>query len=55
MSILEAVEMLIASGFQPRQTVYLIFGHDEEVLGTRGAQQVVKLFKERGVKLRVRP
>ena len=51
MSIFEAVEMLVASGFQPRQTVYLIFGPDEEVGGVRGAQQVVKLFKERGVKL----
>lgn len=51
MSILEAVEMLAATGFRPRQTVYLFFGQDEEVGGVRGAQQVVKLFKERGVKL----
>ena len=51
MSIMEAVELLAASGFQPRQTVYLMFGQDEEVGGVRGAQQVVKLFKERGVKL----
>ena len=51
MSILEAVEMLAASGFQPRQTIYLVFGHDEEIGGERGAAQVVKLFKERGVRL----
>jgi len=51
MSILEAVELLVATGFQPRQTVYLIFGPDEEVGGVRGAQQVVRLFKERGIKL----
>ncbi len=51
MSIMEAVELLATAGFQPRQTVYLIFGPDEEVGGVRGAQQVVKLFKERGVKL----
>ena len=29
---LEAVEMLLAAGFQPRQTVYLAFGHDEDLL-----------------------
>ena len=51
MSIMEAVELLVATGFQPRQTVYLIFGPDEEVGGVRGAQQLVKLFKERGIKL----
>ncbi|MES1161765.1 MAG: M20/M25/M40 family metallo-hydrolase, partial [Rhizobacter sp.] len=37
MSIMEAVEMLAASGFQPRQTIYLIFGQDEEIGGLRGA------------------
>lgn len=48
---LEAVEMLLASGFQPRQTVYLVFGADEEVGGLRGAAQVVKLLQERKVRL----
>ena len=51
MSLMEAVEMLAASGFQPRQTIYLIFGHDEEIGGARGALQVAKLFKERGIHL----
>jgi carboxypeptidase PM20D1 len=48
---LEAVEMLLASGFQPRQTVYLVFGADEEVGGQRGAAQVVKLLQQRKVRL----
>lgn len=48
---LEAVEMLLASGFQPRQTVYLVFGADEEVGGLRGAAQVVKLLEQRKVRL----
>jgi carboxypeptidase PM20D1 len=48
---MEAVEMLLASGFQPRQTVYLVFGADEEVGGLRGATQVVKLLQERKVRL----
>jgi carboxypeptidase PM20D1 len=47
---LEAVEMLLAQGFQPRQTVYLAFGHDEEVNGARGAQEIVKLFQQRKVR-----
>ena len=51
MSIMEAVEMLAASGFQPRQTIYLIFGQDEEIGGARGALQVARLFKERGIHL----
>ena len=51
MSIMEAVEMLAASGFQPRQTIYLIFGQDEEIGGQRGAMQVARRFKERGIRL----
>ena len=51
MSMLEAVELLAGSGFTPRQTVYLVFGHDEELGGHRGAEQVAKLFKQRGVQL----
>lgn len=47
---LEAVEMLLASGFQPRQTVYLVFGADEEASGLRGAARIVKLLQERKVR-----
>ena len=48
---LEAVELLAASGFQPRQTIYLAFGADEEVGGTRGALEIAKLLQSRGVRL----
>lgn len=48
---LEALEMLLAAGFQPRQTVYLFSGADEEVGGLRGAQEAVKLLQERKVRL----
>jgi carboxypeptidase PM20D1 len=48
---LEAVEMLLGSGFQPRQTVYIVSGADEEVSGFRGAQQIAKLLQERKVHL----
>ena len=51
MSIMEAVELLAGAGFQPRQTIYLIFGQDEEILGERGAAQIAKLFSQRGIHL----
>ncbi|HSM60073.1 MAG TPA: M20 family peptidase [Longimicrobiales bacterium] len=47
-AILEAVEALLADGFQPRRTVYLAFGHDEEVGGVRGAASIARLLGERG-------
>lgn len=48
---MEAIELLLASGFQPRQTVYLISGADEEVSGLRGAQEIAKLLQSRNVRL----
>ncbi|HEX8694405.1 MAG TPA: M20 family peptidase [Longimicrobium sp.] len=48
---LEAVEMLLGEGFRPARTVYLAYGHDEEVGGTRGARQVAALLRSRGVRL----
>jgi carboxypeptidase PM20D1 len=47
-AILEAVEALLAQGFQPRRTTYLAFGHDEEVGGVRGAAAIARLLEERG-------
>ena len=51
MSILEAVEILIAEGFRPSRTVYLAFGHDEEVGGFKGAAKIAALLRARGVEL----
>lgn len=48
---MEAIETLLQAGFQPRQTVYLIAGADEEVSGLRGAQQIARLLAERKVRL----
>ena len=48
---LEAVEGLLNSGFKPRRTVYLVFGHDEEVGGRQGALLAAQLLQQRGVKL----
>jgi carboxypeptidase PM20D1 len=51
MAQMEAVEMLIASGYQPERTVYLAFGADEEIGGLRGATRIAALLKERKVRL----
>jgi carboxypeptidase PM20D1 len=51
MAILEAVELRVAAGFRPRQTIYLAFGQDEELGGERGALRIAQLLKQRGVRL----
>jgi carboxypeptidase PM20D1 len=50
-TIMEAVEGLVAEGHRPERTVYLAFGHDEEVGGYEGALAIAKLLEERGVRL----
>jgi carboxypeptidase PM20D1 len=52
MAILEAVELLVKSGFQPRQTVYLAFGADEELGGEDGARLIAQHLRQQGIKLR---
>lgn len=47
--ILEAIEMLLKSNFQPERTIYLSFGHDEEVGGERGAVLIADYLKNQGV------
>ncbi len=48
---MEAVEMLLSSGYQPVRTVYLAYGADEEVSGERGAARIAALLKQRNVRL----
>jgi carboxypeptidase PM20D1 len=50
LGILEAVEFLLEAGFEPRRTIYLAFGHDEEISGKNGAQATARLFPERGIR-----
>jgi len=50
-SILEAVERLVKQGFRPKRTIYLAFGHDEEVSGQRGAVAIAALLASRGIRL----
>ena len=51
MSILEAVERQLAQGFVPEQTIYLAFGHDEELGGYDGARKIAALLRQRGVRV----
>ncbi len=46
--VLEAIEGLLKERYQPKRTIYLAFGHDEEI-GGRGAAQIAGLFQSRGV------
>jgi len=47
-AILEATEVLLEVGFQPKRTIYFAFGHDEE-LGGNAARQIAQLLSQRGV------
>jgi len=49
--LLHSAEKLLAEGFQPKRTIYLAFGHDEEVMGFEGSQKIVDYLKGKGVKL----
>lgn len=49
-ALLEAVELLVKQGYQPKRTIYLAFGHDEEI-GGRGQAEIVRRLKERGVRI----
>ncbi|MCV2887608.1 M20 family peptidase [Ruegeria aquimaris] len=47
--MLEAAEMRIAEGWQPKRTIYFVFGQDEEVGGPEGAKYVADVLEERGI------
>lgn len=50
-TMLQAVEELLAQGVAPERTIFLCFGGDEEIGGTEGAQAIVRWLKERGERL----
>jgi carboxypeptidase PM20D1 len=50
-SLLESVEGLLNEGYQPKRTIYLTFGHDEEIMGFKGSLKIVEHLKSKGVQL----
>lgn len=48
---MEAIEMLIAEGFQPKRTILLAYGADEETSGDRGAARIAATLKSHGIKI----
>jgi carboxypeptidase PM20D1 len=49
-AICQAIEHLLADGFKPTRTVFLAFGHDEEVGGLQGASAISEILAERGIR-----
>lgn len=47
--ILEAIEQLLSENYIPSRSVYLAFGHDEEITGERGAKKIAAWFKQKGI------
>lgn len=48
-AIMESIEKLLRENYQPERTIYLAFGHDEEI-GGKGAIAIAKLLESRGIK-----
>ena len=48
-ALVESVEKLLSQNFQPERTIYLAFGHNEEVLGS-GARAIAALLEKRKVR-----
>lgn len=46
-TILETVEHLLSQGFTPNRSVYIAFGHNEEILG-EGSASIAAHFREQG-------
>lgn len=47
--VLESVEMLLKEGYRPKRTIYLAFGHDEEVGGDLGAVPMAEYLEGQGI------
>jgi carboxypeptidase PM20D1 len=48
---MEAVEYLLREGFKPQRTIYLAYGHDEEIGGRQGALQIANHLQQQNVEL----
>ena len=50
-ALMEACERLLKAGFQPQRDIYLSLGHDEEIGGKYGNQQIAKWMRSKGIRL----
>jgi len=50
MALMEAMELSLKEGIQPKRTLYFAFGHDEEIGGSQGAKNIAEYFVQQGVK-----
>jgi len=50
-AILHAIEKLISEGHQPKRSLFILLGHDEEIGGEQGAKGFVTALKQRDIKL----
>jgi carboxypeptidase PM20D1 len=48
--LLESVESLLQEGYTPERSVWLAFGHDEEISGNDGAKAMARFFKDAGLR-----
>lgn len=51
MGIMEAIERLLADGFQPTRTIYVALGHDEEIGGQHGNASIARWMRQEGIRL----
>lgn len=49
LGIMESTEQLLKEGYKPQRDIYISLGHDEEVLGSRGAVKIAQHLKAKGV------
>lgn len=47
---LESVKLLLEKGFKPARTIYLAFGHDEEIGGYLGAKLIKEHFEKENIR-----
>ncbi len=50
-ALMEACERLVKAGFKPRRDIYVSLGHDEEVGGKYGNQQIAAWMRSKGIRL----
>ncbi|MFD3591205.1 M20/M25/M40 family metallo-hydrolase [Nocardia sp. NPDC058640] len=50
LAVLEAVEWALEAGIRPRHTIFLAFGHDEEVFGDGGAVRMAQHLRDLDVR-----